>query len=539
MDPSGIETKEEHGTDKLLQSTETTKPKPIPIHDASFGAETERLFRGMRLGPAASFADVLADLSKDSENTQESWARPILPRIIPDKHSITFQKLDIRESVDESGVSEIQLLGVTKAGHSILVNVTDFDHYFYYPAPEGFSEDDLEPLCEYLNNLIETSHPRVTMVEMENIKPNHNAKLTSFLKISVSSHRQMYRVQYTSSFREDNEIEAMCWIRIPAGKYFVVPMDQRESSCQLELSISCEDLMICDTVNDQEKYAPLRILSFDLECHVPKTGFPNGCKDPLYQIANMVSYYGQPTPFIRNVFAVGTCSPIIGSEVLSFTTEAELLQAWKKFFMEVDADIIIGYNITQFDIPFLLKRAMALNLDDFPFLGRIKSTPQRLSDERPTFYNCPGYVGRLVLDVYQHMREHHAYLSADGEGCFKLDAVSLKFLKQKKEDIPYFKIADFQHGNAETRRDLAVYCLKVSNVYIASHELTADSGWVDKDAYLPLLLFDHLKCFEIEIKASREAHIPFNAMRVDQWLKALAEKCRTAIEKECLVVDKF
>ena len=81
---------------------------------------------------------------------------------------------------------------------------------------------------------------------------------------------------------------------------------------------------------------------------------------------------GQSAPFIRVVFTVGSCAPISGTEVKSYETEADMLHAWQEFFMEVDPDIVTGYNITQFDIPFMLKRASINGLDTFPFLGRIK-----------------------------------------------------------------------------------------------------------------------------------------------------------------------
>lgn len=38
------------------------------------------------------------------------------------------------------------------------------------------------------------------------------------------------------------------------------------------------------------------------------------------------------------------------------------LQAWSDFVQEVDPDIITGYNIINFDIPYLLNRARALKV---------------------------------------------------------------------------------------------------------------------------------------------------------------------------------
>jgi len=52
--------------------------------------------------------------------------------------------------------------------------------------------------------------------------------------------------------------------------------------------------------------------------------------------------------------------------------EESLLQGWSDFVQEVDPDVIIGYNIANFDFPYLIDRADALKVKDFPFLGRVK-----------------------------------------------------------------------------------------------------------------------------------------------------------------------
>lgn len=49
----------------------------------------------------------------------------------------------------------------------------------------------------------------------------------------------------------------------------------------------------------------------------------------MIQIANMVSLYGTTEPFIRNVMTLDTCAPIIGSQVLSYKFEDELLDVSK------------------------------------------------------------------------------------------------------------------------------------------------------------------------------------------------------------------
>jgi DNA polymerase delta subunit 1 len=83
-------------------------------------------------------------------------------------------------------------------------------------------------------------------------------------------------------------------------------------------------------------------------------------------------FAGESKPFIRNIFTLNTCSHIVGSQVMSFDDEAEMLQAWRDFIEEVDPDVVIGYNISNFDFPYLMERAKHLKANKFPFLGRLK-----------------------------------------------------------------------------------------------------------------------------------------------------------------------
>ena len=54
--------------------------------------------------------------------------------------------------------------------------------------------------------------------------------------------------------------------------------------------------------------------------------FPEPDKDPVIQIASMVTNQGETSPVVRNVMTLDTCAAIIGSEVMSFATEEELLK---------------------------------------------------------------------------------------------------------------------------------------------------------------------------------------------------------------------
>lgn len=54
--------------------------------------------------------------------------------------------------------------------------------------------------------------------------------------------------------------------------------------------------------------------------------FPEPEKDPVIQIANMVIRQGEKDPFVRNIFTLKQCAPIIGSNVRCFEKEGDLLK---------------------------------------------------------------------------------------------------------------------------------------------------------------------------------------------------------------------
>ena len=63
--------------------------------------------------------------------------------------------------------------------------------------------------------------------------------------------------------------------------------------------------------------------------------------------------------------------------------------------------------------------------------------------------------GRLQIDVLQYMQREHKLRS------YTLNSVCAQFLGEQKEDVHHSVITELQNGTPESRRRLAVYCLKV------------------------------------------------------------------------------
>lgn len=253
-------------------------------------------------------------------------------------------------------------------------------------------------------------------------------------------------------FMAERNIVACCWIELPSGTWDIRP--DPASRCQLEVDISCENLISYEPKGDWTKVAPLRILSIDIECTVRQEIFPEARHDPVIQIANMVIKHGETEPFVRKIFTLDTCATIVGAEVLSFSTEVEMLEAWKTFLLQLDPDIITGYYINNFDLPYLLNRASHLGIENFEYLGRIGNIRSVVTGQMMKKY--VNFPGRVPFDMWFVV----AGILKPDSTTFKLNDVSLHYLGEGKEDIHFSQITGMQNNNELTRRSLAVYCLK-------------------------------------------------------------------------------
>lgn len=187
-----------------------------------------------------------------------------------------------------------------------------------------------------------------------------------------------------------------------------------------------------------------------------------------------------------------------------------MLSAWQQLVIATDPDIVTGYNTLNFDLPYLLNRARALGVKTFPLLGRIRGGMSVVKDR--TFSSKQVGTreskevtmdGRVQLDVLQVIQTNYKLRA------YSLNAVSAHFLGEQKEDVHHSIISELQNGNADTRRRLAVYCLK--------------------DAYLPQRLIDKLMLMINNIEMARVTGVRLNDLMMrGQQIKVLTQLYRKA-----------
>ena len=109
--------------------------------------------------------------------------------------------------------------------------------------------------------------------------------------------------------------------------------------------------------------------------------------------------------------------------------------------------------------------------------------------------------GRVQFDVMAVLMRDYKLSS------YSLNAVCAHFLGEQKEDVHHSIISDLQAGTADTRRRLAVYCLK--------------------DAYLPQRLLQKLMCIINYVEMARVTGVPLSYLLTrGQQIKVMSQLYR-------------
>lgn len=449
----------------------------------------------------------------------------------------------------------IRMYGVTMLGNSVCCHVHGFSPYLFVTAPPNFNQSDCKPFKEALDDCIKkdmrnnNDNVQETVLAVEIVHKlsvyGYARDLMPFLKITIATPRlvaaakrllersQVYskyqhdyqpfesNIDFDIRFMVDTSVVGCSWIELIPGKWQLRGQNGHKlahiSRCQLEVDVAWDAFIAHEPEGEWSKVAPFRILSFDIECAGRKGIFPEPQHDPVIQIANMVIRQGDAEPFIRNIFTLNTCAPIVGSQVLSCNTEAVMLKNWAEFVRQLDPDIFTGYNINNFDFPYLINRAAHLKVKDFSFLGRIKDIKSVIKDQvlqskqmgrRENKY--VNFEGRVPFDLLLVLVRDYKLRS------YTLNAVSYHFLQEQKEDVHHSIITDLQNGDEQTRRRLAVYCLK--------------------DAYLPLRLLDKLMCIIIYMEMARVTGVTLASLLTrGQQIKVMSQLLRKAKERDFLL----
>lgn len=186
-----------------------------------------------------------------------------------------------------------------------------------------------------------------------------------------------------------------------------------------------------------------RLLGFDIEAYSDKHRcFPQ--KDNIKHVTFMISCVCQleahPETRLRYCVVLGRCNEIPeekldNSIIVEVKSEVELIYEFAKIVIKEDPDILLGYNIFDFDYPYLDQK-LELRMKEWPNMGRIVGEGTEMDSKD---WNSGGYgfnsindlimAGRISIDMYPVVKRDDKLLK------YNLDFVSKHFLGREKHDV--------------------------------------------------------------------------------------------------------
>ena len=241
--------------------------------------------------------------------------------------------------------------------------------------------------------------------------------------------------------------------------------------------------------------------------------------DKIIQIGTTVHLYGSDNIVYKNIVSLDSCDDIEGCDVISCKTEKELLNKWKDVMNNLNSDIITGYNIFGFDMPYIWDRAKEINIiEDFSIgLGRLITRKNALVEQQlsssamgDNILRYIDYDGIVLIDLLKVMQREQKLDS------YKLDNVASIFLGDKKNDLKPQEIFSKFKGNSADRCEIAKYCIQ--------------------DCCLINRLIHKLKIIENNIGMGNVCLVPLNFLfRRGQGIKIFSLIAKQCMEHDTLI----
>ena len=228
------------------------------------------------------------------------------------------------------------------------------------------------------------------------------------------------------------------WIKF---KGTPVGLDDRLTSCDFEYKVSSKNMLPSDS---ESVVCPL-VMSYDIEVYSSnpnKMPTKSNPRDKVFQMSCVFFRVGdKEEKYDRYLFSLGEPNSEgvgAGVSVYACHNEAELLEAYTNIINEKQPNIICGYNIFKFDIPYMLARAKTvcnvLNLFDKQGFDKYGHATEKTIKWSSSAYKNQEFSyldaeGRIFVDLLPLIQRDYKMSS------YTLKAVSEKFIGDTKDPL--------------------------------------------------------------------------------------------------------
>jgi len=384
----------------------------------------------------------------------------------------------------------VRVFGRTEDGRSVSLGTT-FEPFCYVKPPVGKVSGVL--------SFVRTKCASVEARKSVDLWGFRNGTLEDFLLVRFKSHKGLRNFAWCIENRKWPELYG-CTVHEsnidPVLRFMhvtgVASTGWLESgTCEMDPDTTCDlNLWQARWQNirpvARDDIAPLKVMSFDIECYSSTGAFPNpnNPADVIFQIGMTTRTFGTDTVEKKCLCLKETA----GYD--SYKTERDLLMAFENYLIKTDPDIITGWNIFGFDLEYLIVRSNRLGID--PVWGRVKDSVAELTVKMLSSsalgnneLKMVPMKGRYVFDLFQDVKREHKLES------YSLNNVSKWFLKDQKNDMPVKEIfASFAASDPVRLGIVADYCIQ--------------------DTVLPHKLMDKLCQLQNQIEMAKACWVPLS-----------------------------
>lgn len=387
-------------------------------------------------------------------------------------HKIFPYSWHIDEQQEE--ITIIRIYGLNEKNQSVSVTINDFTPYIYLELPEDieWNETRANMLGKKIDDICGKFRPlkkclsfkkKLYYANVSQKRDTYTYQKFPFLMLSFSSPLDIKKVMYRLNKpiivsgignvevkiheQDANAIlQLVCVKDIPTAGWFyfkgteIVGYD-KETYCKHEYVVKWKN--IARVKSEMKMPLPL-IMGFDIEVNSTNpNAMPNAKKpgDKVFQISCVLSRPNDTDDkFRRFLLTLGSPeSKIVGDnvEILTFDTECELLTGFTKFITKYNPQLIVGYNILNFDIPYMIERAKSeLCMYEFDQMScrRYHHAPEKLIKWSSSAYKNQEFQfldaeGRLFVDLLPLVKRDYKFNN------YKLKTISDFFLGETKDPL--------------------------------------------------------------------------------------------------------
>jgi DNA polymerase I len=344
-----------------------------------------------------------------------------------------------------NGKPLVRVFGKTEDGETVCVFSNKTLPYFYL-----LPTSDTETISKELKKKFD-----VEVEEVEKFLPlGFQEKPTKVLKIigkdpsktpEIREFVKKFGVPYEADilfkyrFLVDNDLGGMYWL-------------EAKGNFASTKTVKCKAFE-AEEIRPIERHdnAPLRYLCFDIECITEENRIPNAEKDPIVIIS--VTFHPE---YKGKKYLILLAKPFGAENIMGFENEKKMLEKFIEVVLDYDPDIVTGYNINNFDLPYLVKR---LEVHKLPRdLGRAEK-PVML--KKLPSGTVPTMVGRVVVDPYEIIKRD-PWLRFKR---YDLGTISKHFLGEDKIEIKGLKeMRELWNGNIDDLMKFIAYCKRDSEL---------------------------------------------------------------------------